>query len=149
MSKARLSVFPAFHKTSGRPVLIVGEGAEVVAKLRLILETDAVPRLIAKAPQTELAALIVGHDVEHYARSFRHADLDGVVLAFAAISRGTASVSRTRRSLATASAPSPTIGTGQNAWNGKAATNRYGTWRAFRCRLVGRRVEHERGVSLP
>ena len=84
MSEARLTVFPAFHKTSGRPVLIVGDGAEAAAKLRLVLETDAVPRLIAKAPQTELAALIVGHDVEHYARSFRDADLDGAVLAFAA-----------------------------------------------------------------
>ena len=84
MSEARLTVFPAFHKTSGRSVLIVGEGAEAVAKLRLVLETDAVPRLIAQAPQTELAALIVGHDVDHYARSFRNADLDGAVLAFAA-----------------------------------------------------------------
>ena len=84
MSKARLSVLPAFHKISGRPVVIVGEGAEAAAKLRLVLETEAVPRLIAKAPQTELAVLIVGHDVEHCARSFRDADLDGAVLVFAA-----------------------------------------------------------------
>ena len=84
MPEARLSVFPAFHKISGRPVVIVGEGAEATAKLRLVLETEAVPRLIAKAPQTELAVLIVGHDVEHCARSFRDTDLDGAVLAFAA-----------------------------------------------------------------
>ncbi len=84
MSESRLTVFPAFHKISGRPILIVGEGAEAAAKLRLVLETAAVPRLIAKAPQTELAVLIVSHDVEHYARDFRDTDLDGAVLVFAA-----------------------------------------------------------------
>lgn len=65
-------------------MLVVGEGAQAVAKLRLVLETEAVPRLIAKAPVTELAALIVGHDVDHHARGFREADLDGAVLVFAA-----------------------------------------------------------------
>jgi len=84
MSKIRLGVFPAFLRISGRPVVIVGEGAEAAAKLRLVLETDAVPRLVAKAPVRELAALIVGHDVEHHARGFRDADLDGAVLVFAA-----------------------------------------------------------------
>jgi len=84
MSHSRLGVFPAFHKISGRPVVIVGEGAEAAAKLRLVLETDAVPRLIAKMPATELAALSIGFDVEHYARSFRESDLDGAALVFAA-----------------------------------------------------------------
>jgi uroporphyrin-III C-methyltransferase/precorrin-2 dehydrogenase/sirohydrochlorin ferrochelatase len=84
MSKTRLGVFPAFHRISGRPVVIVGNGAEAAAKLRLVLETEAVPRLIAKAPAIELAALIVGFDVEHHARGFRDADLDGAVLVFAA-----------------------------------------------------------------
>jgi uroporphyrin-III C-methyltransferase/precorrin-2 dehydrogenase/sirohydrochlorin ferrochelatase len=84
MSQARLAVFPAFHKISGRPVVIVGEGAAATAKLRLVLETEAAPRLIAKAPETELAVLIVGHDVEHFARGFRDDDLDGAVLLFAA-----------------------------------------------------------------
>ncbi|HSG95910.1 MAG TPA: NAD(P)-dependent oxidoreductase, partial [Afifellaceae bacterium] len=71
MPEARLAVFPAFHKISGRPVVVVGEGAEAAAKLRLVLETEAVPRLIAREPETELAILIIGHDVEHYARDFR------------------------------------------------------------------------------
>lgn len=84
MANERLSVFPAFHKVSGRPVLIVGEGEEAVAKVRLLLETDARIRLVARAPSTELAALIVAHDLEHVARGFRAADLDGAVLAFAA-----------------------------------------------------------------
>jgi len=84
MSEARLGVFPAFHKISGRPVVIVGEGAEAAAKLRLVLETKAVPRLIARAPHTELAALNIGFDVEHHARGFHEADLDGAVLVFAA-----------------------------------------------------------------
>ncbi len=84
MPNSPLAVFPAFHKISGRLVVVVGEGAEAAAKLRLVLETEAVPRLIARAPQTELAVLIVGHDVEHFARGFRDADLEGAVLVFAA-----------------------------------------------------------------
>ena len=84
MPKTPLAVFPAFHKVSGRVVVVVGEGVEAAAKLRLVLETAAVPRLIARAPQTELAVLVVGHDVEHHARGFRDADLDGAALVFAA-----------------------------------------------------------------
>jgi uroporphyrin-III C-methyltransferase/precorrin-2 dehydrogenase/sirohydrochlorin ferrochelatase len=84
MSEDRLTVFPAFHKISGRPVVIVGDGAEAAAKLRLVLETEAVPRLVARTPVRELAALIIGFDVEHHARGFRDADLDGAVLLFAA-----------------------------------------------------------------
>ncbi len=84
MRRERLSVFPAFHKVAGRPVLIVGEGAEAAAKLRLLLETEARIRLVAASPNPELDLLLAEGTVEHRRRPFRAEDLDGVVLVFAA-----------------------------------------------------------------
>jgi uroporphyrin-III C-methyltransferase / precorrin-2 dehydrogenase / sirohydrochlorin ferrochelatase len=83
-SDARLSVFPAFHKVAGRPVLVVGEGAEAAAKVRLLLETQANIRVVASRPESALAALIIGQELEHLPRAFREDDVDGAVLAFAA-----------------------------------------------------------------
>ncbi len=84
MTAERLSVFPAFHKISQRTVLVVGSGGEAVAKVRLLLETEALIRLVGEAPGAELVALAEAHAVEHRVRPFRDADLDGAVLAFAA-----------------------------------------------------------------
>ena len=84
MSIERLSVFPAFHKVSGRPVLVVGDGDEALAKVRLLLETDAAIRLVAPSPEPELSGLVAAHGLEHRAHAFRPADLDGAVLVFAA-----------------------------------------------------------------
>jgi uroporphyrin-III C-methyltransferase/precorrin-2 dehydrogenase/sirohydrochlorin ferrochelatase len=87
MATERLSVFPAFHKVAGRRVVVVGEGAEAAAKVRLLLETEAVIRMVAAAPADELAELIAENSpgqVEHAPRSFRPYDLDGAVLVFAA-----------------------------------------------------------------
>ena len=84
MAADRLSVFPAFHKVSGRPVLVVGDGAEAVAKVRLLLETEAAIRLVAVAPSAELAALVAAHAIEHRPNAFRPDDLDDAVLVFAA-----------------------------------------------------------------
>lgn len=84
MTAERLSVFPAFHKVAGRPVLVVGDDAAAAAKVRLLRETDALIRLVAAAPSLELLELAGLPDVEHRARPFRPEDLDGVVLAFAA-----------------------------------------------------------------
>ncbi|HEX2255118.1 MAG TPA: siroheme synthase CysG [Afifellaceae bacterium] len=80
----RMSVFPAFHKVAGRPVLVVGDGPEATAKVRLLLETQAVIRLVARRPETELAALIVARDIDHRPRAFRDHDVEGAVLVFAA-----------------------------------------------------------------
>jgi len=80
----RLQVFPAFHKVAGRPVLVVGEGAEAAAKVRLLAETEALIRLVAAAPSRELAELALRYGAELRRRPFRPEDLDGAVLAFAA-----------------------------------------------------------------
>jgi uroporphyrin-III C-methyltransferase/precorrin-2 dehydrogenase/sirohydrochlorin ferrochelatase len=84
MAAERLSVFPAFHKVAGRPVLVVGNGGEAAAKLRLLAETEAALRLVAESPSHELLELVAKLGVEHRARPFQPADLDGAVLVFAA-----------------------------------------------------------------
>jgi uroporphyrin-III C-methyltransferase/precorrin-2 dehydrogenase/sirohydrochlorin ferrochelatase len=84
MASERLSVFPAFHKVSGRPVLVVGSGVEAGAKIRLLLETDADLRLVGENPDEELAALAALHAIDLRSRPFEEADLDGAVLVFAA-----------------------------------------------------------------
>ncbi len=84
MAADRLSVFPAFHKVSGRVVLVVGEGAEAVAKVRLLLETEAWIRVVAARPSAELAALVAAHGIELRQYAFRPDDLDDAVLVFGA-----------------------------------------------------------------
>src|SRR5688572_26138003 len=84
MAAERLSVFPAFHKVAGRVVLVAGDGPEAVAKVRLLLETEASIRLVSPAASHELAELAAHPCVEHRARTFRPNDLEGAVLAFAA-----------------------------------------------------------------
>ncbi len=80
----RLSVFPAFHKVAGRIVLVVGDGAAAVAKVRLLLETEAEIRLVSAAPSDALSALVAAHAIEHRRRGFLETDLDAAVLAFTA-----------------------------------------------------------------
>ncbi len=84
MPTERLSVFPAFHKVSGRTVLVVGSGAEAAAKARLLGETDARVRLVAPTPTAELSALAAEHNLDLQVRPFEEAHLDGAVLVFAA-----------------------------------------------------------------
>jgi uroporphyrin-III C-methyltransferase/precorrin-2 dehydrogenase/sirohydrochlorin ferrochelatase len=84
MPTDRLSVFPAFHKVSGRRVLIVGSGPEALAKVRLLLETEADIRLVGEDPDAELSELAERHGVDHSPRAVLPEDLEGAVLVFAA-----------------------------------------------------------------
>src|ERR1700741_3588725 len=84
MSADLLSVFPAFHKVSQRRVLVVGSGGEALAKVRLLLETEAEIRLVGESPDDELTDLAARHGVDHHPRPLEPPDFDGAVLAFAA-----------------------------------------------------------------
>ncbi len=81
---ARLTAFPAFHKVSGRTVLIVGSGAAAAAKARLLGETEAQLLIVAENPSGELLADATRVGAEILRARFGSGHLDGVALAFAA-----------------------------------------------------------------
>jgi len=81
---ARLAVFPAFHKVSGRRVVVVGGGAEAAAKVRLLGETEAIVAAFAAAPEPELRAAVAAVGGTLAERAFAAADLADAALAFAA-----------------------------------------------------------------
>lgn len=81
---ARLTAFPAFHKVSGRTVLVVGSGAAAAAKVRLLGETDARIVVVAQEPGGELVADAGRLGAEILREPFSASHLAGATLAFAA-----------------------------------------------------------------
>lgn len=96
----KLGTFPAFHRVSGRRVLIVGGGGEAAAKIRLLSETSA--DLVVFAPELEPEARrdIEAAGATWVARPPVLADLDGAALVFAAT--GDLDLDRAVRDLAVA-----------------------------------------------
>ncbi len=83
--KARLDVFPAFHKVAGRRILVVGGGEEAAAKIRLLSETRADILAVAPHPGPEVqAAARANANVRKIVRGFQASDLENTVLVFAA-----------------------------------------------------------------
>lgn len=80
----QLSTFPAFFRVEGKDAVVVGNGDEALAKVRLLLNTRARITLVAEVPESSLVALIAANGVRHVARPFEGAHLDGSVLVFAA-----------------------------------------------------------------
>lgn len=85
----KLATFPAFFKVAGKKIVVIGNGAEAYAKLRLMRETSAALVLIADAPEDDLLDFIKQYSFEdnHFvwlAEKFIPEHLDGAVLVFAA-----------------------------------------------------------------
>lgn len=85
----KLSTFPAFYKVAARKIVVVGNGAEAFAKLRLIGETQACVMAIADAPDEALAAYLheYANDTSSliwFKAAFTPELLDGATLVFAA-----------------------------------------------------------------
>lgn len=80
----QLSVFPVFFKITGQIAVVVGNGAEALAKARLLTECRIAIRLVAPAPSHELGVFIIQEDVEHIARPFEADMLSDAMLVFAA-----------------------------------------------------------------
>jgi uroporphyrin-III C-methyltransferase/precorrin-2 dehydrogenase/sirohydrochlorin ferrochelatase len=80
----KLCVFPAFFNVEGKGVAVVGNGAEALAKVRLLLNTRAAITLIAERPDATLMALVIQNDIRHVARAFDDSLIAGQVLVFAA-----------------------------------------------------------------
>jgi len=53
-NETKLAIFPAFHDVDGKAVIIVGDGAEAAAKVRLVGETRARIKLFTRDPSPEL-----------------------------------------------------------------------------------------------
>jgi uroporphyrin-III C-methyltransferase/precorrin-2 dehydrogenase/sirohydrochlorin ferrochelatase len=84
MKQSQLSVFPAFFKVEDRVVVIIGEGEEALAKVRLVAETRAAITIVAENPEPALAKLIAERDFKHIAADYRADHLNDAVLVFAA-----------------------------------------------------------------
>lgn len=85
----KLATFPAFFKVAGQKIVIIGNGAEAYAKLRLLRETSAALVLIADAPEDDLLDFIREYSLEDnnfvwLAEKFTPEHLYGAVLIFAA-----------------------------------------------------------------
>lgn len=76
--------FPIFLDLQGQTVAIAGNGEFALAKLRLLLKTQARLTVYAPTPEADLRALIAAHAVTLIQRAATADDLTGVALAYAA-----------------------------------------------------------------
>ncbi|GAB1377778.1 siroheme synthase CysG [Pararhodobacter aggregans] len=76
--------FPIFLDLADRKVVIAGSGAFALAKLRLLLKTEARLHLFAEAPEADLEATATAHGVTLIRRAPEAADLTGAALAYGA-----------------------------------------------------------------
>ena len=83
-SNRRLDVFPAFHPVAGRKVVVVGDGEEAAAKVRLVAETNAIINALAANPSAELRRDIAAAGGRLTTRPPEPADFDDAALAFVA-----------------------------------------------------------------
>lgn len=63
----KLRFFPVSYDVDGHIVLVIGDGAQALQKLRLLVKSKARLRLISAEPDEELAAFAVSHDIERVA----------------------------------------------------------------------------------
>lgn len=80
----KLGIFPAFHPVEGRFVIVVGDGAEAAAKVRLLAETNAAIRVYSADPSDDLLNDLVAADARLYQHAPDAIDFEGAALAFIA-----------------------------------------------------------------
>lgn len=76
--------FPMFIRTSGRRVVIVGDGEQAAQKARLLLKTDAAITLAAAQPEPELMDLIARDRIAWYRGPVSPALFQGAAMGFIA-----------------------------------------------------------------
>src|SRR3974390_2949937 len=84
--QTKTSEFPILLRLGGRRVLVVGNGHQAVAKVRLLLPTGAIIVVVASAPCTALTELAAEGRIELHQRSFFSHDREGVRLCVVALS---------------------------------------------------------------
>ena len=83
-SQRLLADFPAFFRVSEEVVVIVGGGEEALNKARLVAQTSARLRIIARELEPALASFIESHSSEHVSQAFSADLLEGAKLVFIA-----------------------------------------------------------------
>lgn len=88
-TKQKLTTFPVFFKVAEQKIVIIGNGAEAYAKLRLLSESSACLVLIADAPEKDLLEFINHYSLEDkkfiwLAEKFIPDHLHNALLVFAA-----------------------------------------------------------------
>ncbi len=79
----KLAAFPAFFKVAGRVSVVVGNGAEALAKARLLSQTETEVRILADEPSGALSVFAAEHGMEVRASASAD-DIEDAVLVFAA-----------------------------------------------------------------
>lgn len=80
----RLDVFPAFFKVAGRKVVVVGEGDEAAAKVRLLGETNARIVVVGRTASSELQKAVVQTSATRIVEDFTQQHLTDAALVFSA-----------------------------------------------------------------
>jgi siroheme synthase-like protein len=81
-----MTLFPAFLKLQGRPVLVVGGGAIASSKIPSLLEAGATITVVAPKLNCDLAEHVRNRKIDWLPKPFEPADLHGKFLVIAATS---------------------------------------------------------------
>lgn len=84
LKNPKLNTFPVFVRVKGRKVVLVGNGAEAVAKARLLGQSSASLTIIADAPAPALLEFAASHACDLVPETYRPGLLAGAALVFAA-----------------------------------------------------------------
>lgn len=79
-----MKYYPVFLRVAGRLCLVIGGGKVAEQKVKSLLEAGARVTVISPELTLALARLAATHQVVHHARPYRHGDLQGSLLAYAA-----------------------------------------------------------------
>ena len=79
-----MEYFPIFLDLRDRRAVVLGGGAEVVRKIKLLIRAGARPLVVARKVAPEIAAWVASHRCEHWADPFEPSCLAGAAVAIAA-----------------------------------------------------------------
>ena len=77
--------FPIYLDTSDRIIVVSGAGACAVAKLRLLLKTQATLRVFGEKPEPDVLRWAAERKIELFERRLTDNDLEGALLLYAGV----------------------------------------------------------------
>jgi precorrin-2 dehydrogenase/sirohydrochlorin ferrochelatase len=79
-----MKYYPVFLRVAGRRCVVIGGGEVAERKVRSLLAAGGRVTVVSPVVTPGLATLAAGGEIEHAARPYRHGDLAGTLLAYAA-----------------------------------------------------------------